>query len=218
WHRSDGGDYYADAGPHGRVWVRQREQDKRRGVLRWFATVQKVEVAQGEVKGDVQGAAEKYVRNPKPPSAAEDCIRIVPKGDVDVVERDPSCSPKGVDISSPKKLHAAMKDLVARQGHEVFWCVGKSKQGELVGQPVQVAVGQVDRVVIDVADFVGVAAKLRQASAVSIVAVHCHPSGHGDRPSEADRDLTRRLRKAMEAINVPFDGHYVFAENSWSRA
>ncbi|MDE2022210.1 MAG: hypothetical protein KGI71_04870, partial [Patescibacteria group bacterium] len=49
WHRSDGGDYYADAGPHGRVWVRQREQDKRRGVLRWFATVQKVEVAQGEV-------------------------------------------------------------------------------------------------------------------------------------------------------------------------
>ena len=173
---------------------------------------------QGETRAEVNEAVEKHLRSPRAAAAAEDCTRIVSRGDVDVIERDPACSPKGVDISSPKKLHAAMRELVAKSGQERFWAIGQSKQGEMVGQPVELAVGQVDHVAIDVATFVGAAATLRNAGAVSVLAAHCHPSSHGENPSPADKDPTKRLKKGMDAIDMPFGGHYSMGKDSWARA
>ena len=155
WHRADNGSYWNDDSDFGKIVVKQRPSDKRNQKLAWFAVVKKVEVVQGETRAEVNEAVEKHLRNPRTAAAAEECTRIVSRGDVDVIERDPACSPKGVDISSPKKLHAAMRELVAKSGQERFWAIGQSKQGEMVGQPVELAVGQVDHVAIDVATFVG---------------------------------------------------------------
>jgi hypothetical protein len=218
WHRGKkDGRYDAAAGNMGVFHIESRSPDRRHGKLPWVLTLGFREIAQGDTKSAVQAKAQRYARKPPMPSPEPACTSIVPQGDVDVIERHPACTPK-VDIDTPKKLHAAMKDLVAKQGREVFWCVGKSTQGEMVGQPVQVAMGTVDAVHVEVADFVGAASRLRQAGAKSAYAVHCHPSGHGDNPSDMDRELTKKLRKGMDAISMPFDGHYVLTEKTWSRA
>lgn len=56
--------------------------------------------------------------------------------------------------------------------------------------------------------------------AASIILAHNHPGG-SQRPSQADIDVTRRIRQATEAIAIPVvdhiivagDGYYSFAEN-----
>ncbi|UYO61185.1 DNA repair protein RadC [Acetobacterium wieringae] len=56
--------------------------------------------------------------------------------------------------------------------------------------------------------------------AASIILAHNHPGG-SQRPSQADLDVTRRIRQATEAIAIPVvdhiivagDGYYSFAEN-----
>lgn len=212
------GTYEADLGHLGKARCTQRSPDRRNGKLPWVAVVRKQEICQADTKALLYAAVEEWAKRPQPAAAAEDCARIVHKGDVDVVERDPKCTPSGVKIDTPKRLHAAMRDLVSKQGTEVMWAVGMSKQGEMVGQPVVVNVGQVDRVSVDVADFIGTAATLRKTGAVSVYAVHPHPSNKADTPSSADRDLTKRLREGMRAIGMPFEGHYVMSRDSYSRA
>jgi hypothetical protein len=207
--------------------IKQGRPDRRHGVLPWTTLFRReahdpmLPIGSADTKCQAQKLAQKHARHPegrRPKAGSLACTRIVPQGDVDVIERNPACTPRGVDIDSPAKLHAAMRELVAKQGREVFWCIGKSTQGEMVGQPVQVAVGTVNTVHVEVADFVGHAARLRQAGALSAAAVHCHPSGRGDNPSPEDKNLTKRLKAGMEAIAMPFDGHFVFTEKNWSRA
>ena len=51
-----------------------------------------------------------------------------------------------------------------------------------------------------------------------MIAAHCHPESHGENPSPADKDLTKRLKKGMDAIDMPFGGHYSMGKDSWARA
>jgi len=61
---------------------------------------------------------------------------------------------------------------------------------------------------------------LRRGSA-AVVLSHCHPSGNTT-PSHADRSITRRLREALDLVDVRVidhiiisaDDHYSFASNS----
>jgi len=219
WHR-DGAGYYTDVDPYGRIRVKQRTQDKRAGKLAWFAVVKKIEVAQGETRAEVNEAVEKHLRAPRMEAAAgEDCIRIVPRGDVDVIERDPKCAPKGVQMGSARQVASYMKERAARAGHEEFYVIGVSKQEELVGQPVMVASGQTDKVATSIPQVLAASAKLTEAGATSVWAYHAHPSGHGADPSPADKDLTKRIKKALDAADIPFKGHVVGSHTgSWARA
>lgn len=219
WHRTPAGNaYYNDDTGYGRITLRQRPSDKPNGKLAWYAVVRKIEVAQAETKAALQGVVEEHVRRPGAPAGAAECVQIVPQGDVDVIRRTPACSPQlGVRVDSPKHLHAAMRERVKGLGEEHFWCVGQSKQGEMIGQPVEIAVGEYDQVRVDVAKVIGTAATLRAAGAESMTVCHAHPSGHGHTPSEQDKDLTKRIRKGMDAIGMPFGGHYVLSEKHWAR-
>ena len=177
-------------------------------------------MVQAETRAEVNAQVEEHLRKPRAEAAAgEDCIRLVPRGDVDVIERDPSCAPKGVRMDRPKDVAAYMKDGAARSGHEQFFVIGISKQRELVGQPVMVNSGQVDKVTVGIPQVVAAAAKLNESGAASIACAHFHPSGHGADPSPNDRELTKRIKKALDAADIPFDFHVVVAHNgTWARA
>lgn len=66
-----------------------------------------------------------------------------------------------------------------------------------------------------------VKAALRHNAAAAILA-HNHPSGHAE-PSDADRRVTERLKKALELVDVRLTDHFVigskeivsFAERGW---
>lgn len=217
WHRGDNGGYFTEAAPYGKIWVRNRPSDKKSGKMAWYAVVKRIEVVQGETRTEVSAAVEEHLKSPGMAAAAE-CARIRHQGDVDVIERDPACAPDGVEVETARQVHASMKERVTRLGHEEFYVIGVSKQGERVGQPVVIAMGEVDKVNVDIVAVVSAAANLRTSGAVAVWCAHNHPSNHGYEPSPADRDLTKRIRKAMDAIGMPFKGHLVLSEKHCSRA
>lgn len=59
-------------------------------------------------------------------------------------------------------------------------------------------------------------------NAAAILVAHCHPSGHAE-PSDADRRITKRLRQALDLVDIRLLDHLVvggmeivsFAERGW---
>jgi hypothetical protein len=120
---------------------------------------------------------------------------------VAVVERQPGCAPTGIKIRSAEDVWNLLHERYSKLGQEVFEVLLINVQGELVGSPVQIASGQRDRVAVEVDQILAAVIPGTAAGAAGFVCVHLHPSSKA-RPSEADRDLTRRIEKAA-AIACP---------------
>jgi hypothetical protein len=212
WHRDANGNYWNSDSGYGKIVVRQRTQDKRAGKLAWFAVIKKIEVAQGETRMEVNEAVEKRLRNPgkvaseaTEPPAAPAMSRLSA-----VVERDPEAVRADVPLDSAKDVARVMRDYQARSGYEAIYLLAASKQGEMIGSPVELARGQVSSVRIAV-DQVNVAATDRVgAGAVRLFLSHYHPSGKA-RCSSSDRKLSKAV-KDMMAVALPeteYGGHVV---------
>uniref|UniRef100_UPI0030DBD7A1 JAB domain-containing protein n=1 Tax=Gammaproteobacteria TaxID=1236 RepID=UPI0030DBD7A1 len=51
-------------------------------------------------------------------------------------------------------------------------------------------------------------------NAASVILAHNHPSGHCE-PSQADRDVTQQLVKALSLIDVRVLDHLVVSQSGW---
>ncbi|MEK7253606.1 MAG: JAB domain-containing protein, partial [Bacteroidota bacterium] len=71
--------------------------------------------------------------------------------------------------------------------------------------------GSVDATIVDVKM---VFRKALEGQAVSIVACHNHPSG-SLRPSQADVDLTRKIKQAGEIIGIALLDHLIISERGY---
>lgn len=213
WHR-DGAGYYADVEPYGRIRVKQRDQNKREGRLAWFAVVKKIEVAQGETRAEVNEAVEKHLRNPmyEPASTSE-------AAEVAIVERSDDAGPGGSRISSPKDLHRLFGERYGRLGSEVFEIVIVNLNDEMIGKPVQVAMGQASGVRVEVEQCMAAAIAGRASGGTGFYALHNHPAGTL-RASSADKDLTKRIEAAQKiaAPSMKFHGHYIVTAKGVARA
>jgi len=89
--------------------------------------------------------------------------------------------------------------------HERLWCLPLDPHCRLIGEPVEVARGDVDGT--DAGPRACCRVALR-AGAVSMVVVHNHPSGD-PAPSAADRAVTRRLATGARTIDVPLQDHLI---------
>lgn len=49
-----------------------------------------------------------------------------------------------------------------------------------------------------------------RTKAAALLIAHCHPSGYGE-PSEADKALTRHLKKALDLVDVRLLDHFIVA-------
>jgi len=56
--------------------------------------------------------------------------------------------------------------------------------------------------------------KALEWNAASVIFAHNHPSGHSE-PSQADRDVTQRLVKALSLIDVRVLDHLVVSQSGW---
>lgn len=105
-------------------------------------------------------------------------------------------------------LHVRMRDLRHEEVHVVLF----NAQHELI-RIERVAQGTVDTCQVSMRDLFGPA--LREG-AHSMVAVHNHPSGE-PRPSDEDRDLTRRMEEAAGMLGVRLLDHIIIGEGRyWS--
>jgi DNA repair protein RadC len=56
--------------------------------------------------------------------------------------------------------------------------------------------------------------KALEWNAASVILAHNHPSGHSE-PSQADRDVTQQLVKALSLVDVRVLDHLVVSQSGW---
>ncbi len=74
-----------------------------------------------------------------------------------------------------------------------------------------IARGTIDEVVVYPRNFL---AKILDVNASAVILAHNHPSGNLE-PSEADLELTLKLKKVLESIHVMLLDHLIVAKNGF---
>jgi DNA repair protein RadC len=112
-----------------------------------------------------------------------------------------TCSADAYDAIRPHLL-----DL----SHEQFWILLLNRANEVI-RPIQISVGGVAGTVAD-PKLIFKAAIEHLASA--IILVHNHPSGNLT-PSQADKDLTKKVTESGRLLDTPVLDHLIFGDNGY---
>ena len=119
--------------------------------------------------------------------------------DSDVVRR-----PK---ITSSKDAYEQIRSYLMDLPHEEFWVLLLTRSNEVI-RPVQISQGGISGTVAD-PKIIFKSALEHLAS--SMILVHNHPSGNL-KPSEADKELTRRLVTSGKLLDIPILDHLIISE------
>lgn len=112
-----------------------------------------------------------------------------------------SCSKDVADYVSPMLL-----DLK----HEEFWVVCLSRSNEIM-KAEQISQGGVSGTIVDPKV---VFKKVLEIMASCIILVHNHPSGNL-KPSDADIEITKKIKAAGELLDIPVLDHVIFANQGY---
>lgn len=120
----------------------------------------------------------------------------------DMMQRDSvSCSRDAYDAILPQLI-----DLP----NEEFWILMLNRANHIISRH-RVSIGGVAGVVVDAKMVFKPAI---EALASSIILIHNHPSGNL-KPSKADIELTRKLRKAGESLDIVVADHVIVAQTGY---
>jgi DNA repair protein RadC len=100
--------------------------------------------------------------------------------------------------------------LFGDAGHEEFWIMLLNKGNKVLGTE-RISEGGLTGTVADPRRIFNYAIK---AGATSIILSHNHPSGNL-RPSGTDIDLTKKLAKAGELLDISVFDHLIIGENNY---
>jgi DNA repair protein RadC len=110
-------------------------------------------------------------------------------------------------INSSKEAYLALAPLLMDLDTEEFWILLLNQANRMIGREKISAGG----LAITSVDSRVVFKKALECNATSIVLCHNHPSGNL-RPSQADLDLTQRMRKAGEQLEILVQDHLIVSE------
>lgn len=113
-------------------------------------------------------------------------------------------------ISSSRDAFNAAAPLLIDLYHEEFWILLLNKANEVFARE-RLSTGGMAGTVVDIKLFYKICLDRRAAGAI---AMHNHPSGNLQ-PSQADIELTRRLRKAGEILDLPLLDHLIVSEKGY---
>jgi DNA repair protein RadC len=205
WHR-DGEAYVTSDGPGARV------QRRSSGSSKWVVVVGGQDVGQlASSKAEACAMAEERIRAPSAGASGA--------AEVAIVERTPDASPGGRRLATPKDVYRLLGPRYSRLGQETFEVLLVNLNDELMGSPVQVALGQASGVRVEVEQVLGVVVKGRSEGAAGFWCAHNHPSGTLQ-ASPQDKDLTRRIEAARRVVapNMEFKGHVIVTGKGWAKA
>ncbi len=95
--------------------------------------------------------------------------------------------------------------------HEEFWIILLNRANRVIGKE-QISSGGIAGTVVD--GKIIFRRALEKGPACSIILVHNHPSGN-IKPSQADIDITKKLKKAGETLDVNVLDHLIIAGQSY---
>ena len=94
--------------------------------------------------------------------------------------------------------------------HEEFWILLLNRANQVIGRE-QLSLGGIDGTVVDARMIFR---KAIEGQATSIILIHNHPSG-SIRPSQADIDVTKKLKAAGEILNIRVLDHLIIGGKSY---
>ncbi|MEQ6119092.1 DNA repair protein RadC [Reichenbachiella sp. MALMAid0571] len=113
-------------------------------------------------------------------------------------------------IQSSKQIYELMKPELLDLDHEEFWVVFLNRTNKVLKKE-QCSSGGISGTVVDSRLIYKKAIEER---ACSIILVHNHPSGNL-KPSQADIDLTKKMKDSGKILDIPVLDHIIFANNGY---
>jgi proteasome lid subunit RPN8/RPN11 len=186
------------------------------GAMVTFGPKRKMEAAEDSHPG----AAEERRRPGAGPK--EDCSHGCPAGECKPftkLERDPvafkACMARATaigELNTSRRMYDLVRGDIEKRDREVFLVVCIDFRGQ-VRDYVELSIGQRHRVAVDVEDILQV---IILSGCDGAIVAHCHPSGNPE-PSQADRQLTKSIEKAMKVAcpNVPLVDHIIVGSDAY---
>jgi DNA repair protein RadC len=115
-----------------------------------------------------------------------------------------------VKITSSKVIFELMQPIIGELPHEEFWIVYLNNSNKVITK-TQLSKGGITGTVVDIRIAFKMALEI---GATSIVLCHNHPSG-SLKPSEADKQITQKLKRAGESLEITILDHVIITETSY---
>ena len=115
-----------------------------------------------------------------------------------------------VKISSSKVIFDVMQPIIGELPHEEFWIVYLNNSNKAIAK-TQLSKGGITGTVVDIRLVFKMALEY---GATSIVLCHNHPSG-SLKPSDADIQITQKLKRAGESLEIAILDHVIVTETSY---
>ncbi|MGM0634547.1 MAG: RadC family protein [Bacteroidota bacterium] len=113
-------------------------------------------------------------------------------------------------IGSSEDVFQVMQSLIGELEHEEFWMLMLNNSNKIIAKH-KISKGGITGTLVDIRL---VFKKVIEVGAVSIVLAHNHPSGTL-RPSRPDQQITDKLKKAGEVLDVKILDHLIITTNSY---
>ncbi len=115
-----------------------------------------------------------------------------------------------IKITSSSSVYELLQPIIGELEHEEFWILYLNNSNKIIEQ-FQISKGGITGTLVDVRITLR---KALEVGAVSLILAHNHPSGNLN-PSEADKQLTRKLKTAAESLDIKILDHIIVTEKSY---
>lgn len=113
-------------------------------------------------------------------------------------------------ISSSKSVFEIMQPLIGELPHEEFWVLYLNNSNKVIYK-TQISKGGITGTVVDTRLIYKAAL---EHNATSVILTHNHPSG-ALQASDADKQITRKLREAGKHLDIAVLDHVIVTEKSY---
>lgn len=117
---------------------------------------------------------------------------------------------ENVKITSSNSVFEVLQPILGDLPHEEFWILYLNNANKII-EKFQISKGGITGTLVDVRITLRKALEL---GAVSLILAHNHPSGNLN-PSDADKQLTVKLKTAAESMDIKILDHLIVTEKSY---
>ena len=117
---------------------------------------------------------------------------------------------ENIKITSSNSVFEVLQPILGDLPHEEFWILYLNNANKII-EKFQISKGGITGTLVDVRITLRKALEL---GAVSLILAHNHPSGNLN-PSDADKQLTVKLKTAAESMDIKILDHLIVTEKSY---
>jgi DNA repair protein RadC len=115
-----------------------------------------------------------------------------------------------VKVTSSKKVFEMMQPIIGELTHEEFWVLFLNNSNKIISKS-QLSKGGITGTIVDARLVFKLAL---ENGATGLILCHNHPSGNLQ-PSEADKEITKKLKLAGESLDVKVLDHLIITETKY---